>query len=58
MLLISLMLLSFLNTSLGENFKFIKLVTSLERYCLQEFNDFEVGDFIEAFSIEEIAQSL
>ena len=32
------MLLSFLKTSLGENFKFIKLVTSLERYCLQEFN--------------------
>jgi translation initiation factor IF-2 len=25
---------------------------------IKEFNDFEVGDFIEAFSIEEIAQSL
>ncbi len=25
---------------------------------IREFNDFEVGDFIEAFSIEEIAQSL
>ena len=25
---------------------------------VKEFNDFEVGDFIEAFSIEEIAQSL
>ena len=34
----SLMLLSFLKTSLGENFKFIKLVTSFERYCLHEFN--------------------
>ena len=25
---------------------------------IKEFNDFEIGDFIEAFSIEEIAQSL
>ena len=25
---------------------------------IKEFNDFEVGDLIEAFSIEEIAQSL
>ena len=25
---------------------------------IKEFNDFEVGDFIEVFSIEEIAQSL
>ena len=24
----------------------------------KEFNDFEVGDFIEAFSVEEIAQTL
>ena len=26
--------------------------------CIKEFNDFEVGDFIEVFNIEEIAQSL
>ena len=25
---------------------------------VKEFNDFEIGDFIEAFSIEEIAQTL
>ena len=25
---------------------------------VREFNDFQVGDFIEAFSVEEIAQSL